>query len=123
MWLKDESLRTFNALTVGNKRRVCWCLARGRALDDPRKAEAAFELAEGYRRQGRLAAVFTRWFPSLFVLYATCFVISAATRGDQLIAIFAALIVPVAVAQLLVNPAAWPKNMARSLEASKPIHR
>jgi hypothetical protein len=114
-------MQTFNALSYGDKWRVSRCLARGEAPRDPRMAVAAVELAEDYQRQSRAFRGLARWLPVILVVVATCITVSSAIEGDHLTLILNVLLALGGVGQLLFNPAARPKNTARSLEASRRV--
>jgi hypothetical protein len=80
-------------------------------------AAAAIELAEGYQRQGHLGLV--RWGTIIIVAVLVPTTIYAAIDGDALETALLGLSALVNVAHLLLSPATRPKNVARSLEASR----
>jgi hypothetical protein len=84
-------------------------------------AAAAVELAESYERQSRAFRELARWLPVILVVSATYIAVSAAIEGDQLGLILNMLIALTGAGQLMLNPAARPKNTARSLEASRRV--
>lgn len=121
MWPSSKRTQTFNALSYRDKVRVTRCLARGKAPDDPRLATAAVELAESYRHQGRAQAAFMRWGPVLTAVILSALTIPAAIGGDLPMAIAFFLVALCSVAYIVLDPAAKPKNVAQSLEASRQV--
>jgi hypothetical protein len=119
MWPSDEHMQEFRALALRNKLRICWDLARGKAPDDPGMAPAAVELAESYGRQSRFYIWVMRWMPLFMVVVFGYVTASQFADGDQTLLFPYAAIVAIAIGNLLINPLAWPKNMARALDASR----
>lgn len=116
MWPSDNRLQAFRALSYRDMWRVTLSLRRGEAPGDPRLAPAAVDLAEGYRRRGRVKGVLWSWYPLLIVLFLVS--ISAVAKGDEWRLALSALIAPFALAGFLLDPGRRPENVARSLEAS-----
>jgi hypothetical protein len=114
-------MQIFNTLSYGDKVRVTRCLARGMAPDDPRLAAAAVELAESYRDQSRAQAAFMRWAPVFTAVILSALTIPAAIGGDLPMAIAFFLVALCSIAYIAFDPAARPKNVARSLEASRHV--
>jgi hypothetical protein len=121
MWPSGKKTQIFSALPYGDKVRVTRCLARGKAPDDPRLAAAAVELAESYRHQGRAQAAFIRWAPVLIAVILSALTVPAAIGGDLPMAIAFFLVALCSIAYIVFDPAAQPKNVARSLEASRQV--
>jgi hypothetical protein len=121
MWLLSKKTQIFNALSYGDKVRVTRCLVQGKAPDDPRLATAAVELAESYRHQSRVHAAFMRWSPVLTAVVLSALTIPAAIAGDLPMAIAFFLVALCSIAYIVFDPAARPKNVARSLEASRQV--
>jgi hypothetical protein len=121
MWTVDDKMQAFNALPYGDKWRVCRRLTRGVAPNDPRMAAAAVELAESYGHRSRATVEFMRWAPVFIIACAGCLVISAADRGNQAMLIFNVLLILGWGTHFMFNPATRPKNVARSLEASRVV--
>jgi hypothetical protein len=119
MWPVDEHMEEFRALALRDKLRVCWGLARGRAPDDPGMALAAVELAESYERQSRFYVWVMRWMPLFMVVVFGYVTASHLAYGDQTLLLPYSIMVFIAIGNLLINPLAWPKNMARALEGSR----
>lgn len=114
-------MRTFQALSYGEKWRVTRLVAKGEAPNDPRMAAAAVELAKRYQRKGRNEATLHRFLAIALIVVGVTLAILAATDGDALVMSAMALIALTNVGQLAFNPMLRPKNVARSLEASRRI--
>jgi uncharacterized membrane protein YfcA len=82
---------------------------------------AAVELAESYQRRGRISPTLLRWLAIAVILGAVLVAILAAADGDTPATITMVLVALTNVAHLVFNPMNRPKNVARSLEASKRI--
>lgn len=121
MWPSSKRTQIFSALSYGDKVRVTRCLARGKAPDDPRLAAAAVELAESYRHQGWVQAAFMRWTPVVTAIILSVLTIPAAIGGDLPMAVAFFLVALCSIAYMVFDPAAKPKNVARSLEASRQV--
>lgn len=121
MWPSDPELQAFQALSFRDKWRVNRCLARGEAPRDPRTAASAVELAEWYQRQSRFHRASMRWAPFVSVILISYPAISDVIDGDAVMAILYALALVIFASQPILNPAARPKNIARSLEASRRV--
>jgi hypothetical protein len=116
-------MQTFQALSYGEKWRVTRLLAKGEATHDPAMAAAAVELAERYQRRGRSEPTLYRFLAITLILIGVAFAILAAADGDALLASAMALVALTNVAQLAFNPMLRPKNVVRSLEASRRVCR
>ncbi|MDX6624397.1 MAG: hypothetical protein QOE75_2329 [Solirubrobacterales bacterium] len=112
-------MQAFRALSYRDMWRVSLCLRRGEAPEDPRLAPAAVDLAEGYRRRGRTKRVLWSWYLLFTIVLFGYLSISAVTGGDQWKLILYALVVPVPIVGFVLDPGRRPKNVARSLEASR----
>jgi hypothetical protein len=112
---------TFRALSYGEKWRVTRLVTKGEAPHDRRLAAAAVELAERYQGRRRGEASLHRGLAIMLVVVGTVLAILAATDGDALLMSAMALIALTNVAQLALNPMTRPKNVARSLEASRRV--
>ena len=84
-------------------------------------AVAAVELAESYRGRGRVHAMLIRWAPVAMVVVLGVITISAAVGGDAAMAVFSVLLILGGIGHLMFNPALRPKNVERSLEASRQV--
>jgi hypothetical protein len=84
-------------------------------------AAAAVELAERYQRKGRNESTLHHFLAIMLVLVGVTLAVLAAADGDALVMSAMALIALTNVAQLAFNPLLRPKNVARSLEASRRV--
>jgi hypothetical protein len=114
-------MRTYQALSYGEKWRVTRLVAKGEAPHDPRMAAAAVELAESYQRKGRGEPTLHRFLAIALILVGVTLAILAAVAGEALVMSAMALIALTNVGQLAFNPMLRPKNVARSLEASRRV--
>lgn len=114
-------MQTFQLLSSRDKFRVYRFLARGKAPADPRLAAVAVELAESYQHQSRIYRALMRWLPAFTFVGLGYLTVPAAVDGNLEMAILFALILLCAIAHLMFNPATRPKNVGRSLEASRRI--
>jgi hypothetical protein len=115
----SDDMRTYQALSYGERWRVTRLVAKGEAPQDPRMAAAAVELAERYQRGGRGEPTLHRFLAIALILVGVALAILAAADGDALLMSAMALIALTNVGQLAFNPLLRPKNVARSLEASR----
>jgi hypothetical protein len=116
-----DEMQTFRALSYREKWRVTRLVAKGEAPQDPEMAVAVVELAERYQRRGRGEPMLHRFLAGALVLVGIALAILAAAHGDALLMSAMALIALTNIGQLAFNPMLRPKNVARSLEASKQI--
>jgi fatty acid desaturase len=114
-------MQTFRTLSYGEKRRVTRLVAKGEAPQDPRMAVAAVELAERYQRREQGAPQLFRAMAILLAIVALGLGVLAAVRGDVLLTISMTLLLLTNLGHLAFNPAARPRNVARSLEASRQV--
>lgn len=121
MWPTGEKMQEFQALSYRDKLRVRRCLRRGEAPADPRMAAAAVELAESYQGEGQSTTRLERWLSVFLAVSFGILTILAAVEGDQLSLIIYAFTALGWALNFMSNPATWPKNMAKSLEASRRI--
>ena len=117
----SDDMRTFQALSYGEKWRVTRLVAKGEAPHDPRMAAAAVELAESYQRKGRGELTLHRFLAVTLIIAGLALAILAAADGDALLMSAMALVALTSVVQLIFNPMLRPKNVARSLEASRRV--
>lgn len=121
MWNVDDEMQTFKALSYRDKVRVGRCLARGVAPDDPQQVVAGIELAESYQRNSRILVVVMRWLPAIMIILGGIGVVFNTLDEDYLGAVLYVLFALIGLAHYMINPVTRPKNMARSLEASRGI--
>jgi len=84
-------------------------------------AAAAVELAERYQRKGRGEPTLHRFLAITLIVAGVALAILAAADGDALLMSGMALIALTNVAQMVFNPMLRPKNVTRSLEASRRV--
>jgi hypothetical protein len=114
-------MRTFNTLPFRDKWRVRGFLVRGETPSDPHWATAVVELAESYSRQGRAYVLSVRWLPIFMLVVYGYVALPRAIDGDIAMAIVYGLIVLLSLVSLIFSPVNRPKNMARSVDASRRI--
>ncbi len=84
-------------------------------------AAAAVALAESYQRKGRSETTLHRFLAIVLILVSLALSVLAAAEGDALLMSAMALIALTNVGQLAFNPMLRPKDVARSLEASRRV--
>lgn len=114
-------MQAFENLSLIEKLRISRLVTVGRAPDDPERAAAAVELAEHYREQSRAYAAFNRWLPLFIVLGLGYVALPRVLEGDLMMGAIYAVVIVCGIGQFMFNPATRPKNLARSLEASRRI--
>lgn len=114
-------IQAYQALSFGDKLRAARFLAQGEAPSDPRMAVAVVALAERYRAHGRTYATLTRWLPLFSVIVFGAIAIPEAIEGSIAMAVMVVLLVLGSIGHLTLNPAVQPKNLTRSLEASRRV--
>lgn len=111
----------FRELSSFDQFRVCRFLTRGEAPDDPELAAITLDVAERYQTESRALAALFRWCPMVLALFLVVFVLPGALDGQVEMVIFFLLVALGVVGNLLLNPWPRPKNVARSMEASRRI--
>jgi len=110
------------ALRIGDRLRVTRFVKKGEAPDDPQMAPAAIEVAEGFQRaHGRAYYDRVRWFVLLVMVVTGASAVWFATGGETMQAILNAWVALTLLGSLSISPMYWPKNVARSLEASRAV--
>jgi hypothetical protein len=112
-------MEAFEALSFADKWRTSRFVFHGRAPQDPRMAAAAVELAERYQQHS-----WARWVRLLLpvvIIASLAAAIQGAVNGDPILALSSGLVAVTNLAQFALNPATRPKNVERSLEASRRI--
>ncbi len=84
-------------------------------------AVAAVELAESYHCRGRAYKAFVRWVPVITAVWIFTRTIPGAIEGGVGDAILVAVVILGAAGHLVLNPAMRPRNVARSLDASRRV--
>lgn len=115
------TMPTYQSLSIVQKLRISRLITIGKAPPDPRSAAAAVELAEYYQQLNRITAAFVRWLPLCIVLGLGYVAVPRAIDGEYVMGALFALVVCCSVGQFMLNPATRPKNLARSLEASRRV--
>ncbi len=118
--MTTHDMPTFNALSASDKWRINRYLKKGEAPKESRMAAAAVKLAEYYQdAHGPSYWKLVRWF--VLAVAAVCGVaaIGFAVAGDVLIATATAIAAVPNIVALAVSPIFSPKDVARSLEASR----
>lgn len=113
----------FRALSSSDQLRVNRFLAQGESPDDPKLAAVTLEVGESYQAQRPIRAAAMRWAPMAFALFFAAFALLGTLDGEIGYVILLAVIVSGFVANLMLNPACRPKNVARSVEAIKAEHQ
>jgi hypothetical protein len=117
-----EKMPAISALPFGDRWRVLGSVRRGEALQDLRFAAAAVEVAESYQRtHGCAYWERLRWFVLFVGVTSGAAAVWFATGGETLVTIGNAAVALTNFTALAISPVFWPKNVARSLEASKAI--
>lgn len=109
----------FQALSSSEQLRVYRFLTQGESPDDPELAAVTLEVGERYQAQYPIRAAVMRWGPIAFSLFFGAFTILGMLDGEIGYVILFVLIVLGFIGNLMLNPASRPKNVARSVEASR----
>lgn len=111
----------FRELSSFDQFRVCRFLTRGEAPTDPELAGITLDAAEHYQTRSRAAAALFRWCPMVLALALFVLTLPGALDGQVEMVIFFLFIVLGVVGNIMLNPWTRPKNVARSVEASKRV--
>lgn len=111
----------FRELSSLDQFRVCRFLTRGEAPDEPGLAAITLDTAEYFQARSRVVAVVFRWSPFVLALSLIVSTLSGALDGQVEMMIFVLFVVLGVVGNLLLNPWTRPKNVVRSMEASKRV--
>lgn len=112
---------SYQALSFGDKLRAARFLSQGESPSDPGMATAVVELGERYRAHGRAYAALIQWLSLFSVIVFGAIAIPEAIDGNIAMTIVTVLLVLGSIGHLTLNPAVRPKNLARSLEASRQV--
>lgn len=107
------------ALSSSEQLRVHRFLTQGKSPDDPEFAALTLDVGERYQAQRPIRAAVMRWGPMAFSLFFAAFALLGILNGEIGYAILFALIVLGFIGNLMLNPASRPKNVARSVDASR----
>ena len=111
----------FRELSSLDQFRVCRFLTRGEAPDDPEVAAITLETAKHYQVQSRVLAGFLRWWPVVLALPLVLLALPDATAGQPGMMAFLLFIALGVAANFMLNPWTRPKNVVKSMEASRQI--
>lgn len=111
----------FRELSSFDQFRVFRFLTRGDAPDDPVLAAITLDAAGRYQTQSRVLAALFRWWPMVLALLLIALTLPRALDGQVEMVIFFLFIVLGVVGNIMLNPWTRPKNVARSLEASRRV--
>jgi hypothetical protein len=111
----------FRELSSFDQFRVCRFLTRGEAADDPELAAITLEVAGRYQTESRVLAALLGWWPMVLALFLIVFALPGALDGQVEMVILFLFIVLGVVGNITMNPWTRPKNVARSMEASRRI--
>lgn len=101
--------------------RVNRLLTRGEAPDDPELAAITLEAGRRYQTKSRALAALLGWFPVVLAFFLIVFTLPGALDGEVGMAILFLCVVLGVVGVIMLNPWTRPKNVARSMEASRRI--
>lgn len=101
--------------------RICWYLARGEAPDDPELAAFTLDVGRDYQTKSRVLAVVLGWMPVFFCLSLLGSTLPGALSGQVEMMFLVLLIVLGGAANFVLNPWTRPKNVAKSIEASRQV--
>lgn len=111
----------FRELSSFEQFRVCRFLTRGEAPDDPGLAAITLDAAGRYQTKSRVLAVLFRWWPMVLALFLVIFALPGALDGQVEMVIFLLFIALGVVGNITLNPWTRPKNVSKSMEASRRI--
>lgn len=101
--------------------RVCWYLTRGEAPDDPALAAIMLHAGRRYQIKSRALTALLGWSPVIAGLSLTASALPGAFNGEIEMVALLLLIILGNVANGMLNPWTRPKNVARSIEASRRV--
>lgn len=111
----------FRELSTVDQFRVCRFLTRGEAPDDPKLAAITLDAAGRYQTKSRALAALLGWWPMVLALFIFTFALPGALNGEVEMVILCLLVVLGGVGNIMANPWTRPKNVAKSMEASRRI--
>jgi hypothetical protein len=111
----------FRELSSFDQFRVCRFLARGEAPDDPELAAITLDAAGHYQTRSRTMAALFRWLPMVLALSLIVPTLPGVLDGQAEMVVFFLFGVLGVVGNILLNPWTRPKNVDRSVEASKRV--
>jgi len=111
----------FREISSLDQFRVCRYLTRGKAPDDPELAAILLDAGRGYQTKSRALAALLGWLPIVLGLSLIHSTLPGALNGQVEMVILVLLIVLGGVGNMLLNPWTRPKNVAKSMEASRRV--
>jgi hypothetical protein len=111
----------FRELSSLDQFRVCRLLTRGEAPDDPELAAITLEAGGRYQTKSRALAALLGWFPMVLAFSLFVFALPGALDGQVEMVILFLFVVLGVVGVIMLNPWTRPKNVAKSMEASRRI--
>lgn len=111
----------FREISSLDQFRVCRFLTRGEAPDDPELAAITLDTAGRYQTKSRVLAALLGWWPMVLGLSLIVSTLPGALNGQVEMVILVLLIVLGGVGNIMLNPWTRPKNVAKSIEASRRI--
>ena len=111
----------FRELSSLDQFRVNRLLTRGEAPDDPELAAITLEAGGRYQTKSRALAALLGWFPVVLSCFLIVFTLPGALDGEVGMAILFLCVVLGVVGVIMSNPWTRPKNVAKSMEASRRI--
>jgi len=111
----------FRELSSVDQFRVLRFLTRGEASDDPALAAITLETAEHYQTKSHILSAFYRWWPVVLALFLVVGILPDALDGQIGMVILLLLLALGLFWHVMLNPWTRPKNVARSMEASRRV--
>jgi len=109
----------FQQLSSYEQFRVYRLLTKGETASDPELAAITLEAAGHFRSQNRVKARVFRWVPIVLALCLAVGALPDAVEGQVGVVFFLVFILLSVVANFMLNPWTRPKNVAKSMEASR----
>lgn len=111
----------FRKLSSFDQFRVCRFLTRGEAPDDPELAAITVDAGGRYQAESRALAALLGWWPMVLAFFLIVWVLPGALDGQVEMVIVFLFVVLGVVGNVMLNPWTRPKNVTRSMDASRQI--
>lgn len=111
----------FRELSSLDQFRVNRFLTRGEAPDDPELAAITLEVGGRYQTKSRVLAGLLGWFPMVLAFFLIVFALPGTLDGEVEMVILFLFVVLGVVGVIMLNPWTRPKNVVKSMEASRRI--
>jgi hypothetical protein len=111
----------FRELSSFDQFRVCRFLTRGETPDDPELAAITLNAGRRYQTRSRVLAVLLGWWPMVLAFFLIVWALPRALDGQVEMVILFLFIVLGVVGNIMLNPWTRPKNVAKSMEASRRV--